>query len=646
MHHKQAYAEAVSKIDWNAVKEDIKAVLTNSQDFWPADYGNYGPFFIRQAWHCAGSYRISDGRGGCEGGRQRFNPELSWDDNTNLEKAKKLLWPIKQKYGLGLSWGDLIILTGTTSIEAMGGPNFGFCAGRIDSVDGSESLLLGPTPEQLERFPCPVNGECKPPFGTTTIGLIYVNPEGPMGKPDPAGSANDVRVTFSNMNMNDMETVALIGGGHAFGRTHGACPKGPGPSPIEDPTNPWPGMCGSGKGKDAFTSGFDGPWTTDPTRWDNNYFHELLNNEWEVYIGPGGKHQWRTVNGTQGIMMLTSDISLLHDPRGEYIKYVKMFAENITLFEEAFAAAWYKLTTRDMGPAARCVGPWVPPPQPFQNPLPPPPANPPNYGAIAIELKGLLAETPALRAEFIALAHQCAATYRVTDHIGGCNGARIRFAPEAAFPSNAGLDATLAALGRVRDEHDGLSWADLIVLAGAVAVQEGAHGDVRLPFCPGRTDASEGNSLLHEVLHADATAADIKYYADLAGMSLWEYVVLAARPRSERLLAAQGYDGPWADDFFATLLNTQWVKTSSKAGKVQYVSAAGDVNMLPSDMALVWDPELLAIAQQLGQMERKAFEWEFARVWNRRMTVERFDGPASNECYRQAHDAPSPLAAF
>lgn len=359
--------KSFSELDLDAVKKDIVAMLTVSQSFWPADFGNYGPFLIRQAWHCSGSYRRSDGRGGCDGGRQRFEPELSWADNTNLDKAKTLLWPIKDKYGAALSWGDLMILAGDTAIESMGGPWFGFCGGRIDDADGSASTLLGPTKEQQELDPCPVNGQCKSPLGTTTVGLIYVNPEGPMGVPDPIGSAGDVRDTFARMGMDDRETVALIGGGHTFGKAHGACKLGPGPSPAEDPANPWPGLCANG----TFTSGFEGAWSSTPTQWSNNYFTELVNNEWENFIGPGGHYQWRIMgNPSSKLMMLTSDMSLLNDPLMKYQPIVTEFAQNVTAFAQAFGAAWYKLTTRDMGPVTRCLGKYVPPAQPFQNPLP------------------------------------------------------------------------------------------------------------------------------------------------------------------------------------------------------------------------------------------------------------------------------------
>lgn len=380
---------------------------------------------MRLAWHVSGSYRSSDGRGGAEGGRQRFDPERSWPDNTNLDKARALLWPIKQKYGEGLSWGDLFVLAGTTAIEAMGGPVLGFCGGRIDDVDGSQSVGLGgaphglDAPEQNPAMPCETQGDCHAPLGATTIGLIYVNPEGPQGQPDPAASALQVRDTFARMGMNDTETVALIGGGHTFGKTHGACPDGAGASPAEDPVHPWPGKCGSGKGSDSFTSGFEGPWTTTPTRWSNSYFEALHGHEWEVYRGPGGHHQWQVKGGPsptapashptgsttpESVMMLTSDVSLKKDAR--YSPIVASFAGNAAAFEHAFKHAWYKLMTRDMGPHSRCSGPEVPPPQPFQRPLPPVDAasSPVDYTAVRAPPRLLPTAGASLSAAVSALA--------------------------------------------------------------------------------------------------------------------------------------------------------------------------------------------------------------------------------------------------
>eukprot|EP00929_Paragymnodinium_shiwhaense_P087977 TRINITY_DN4816_c0_g1_i1.p1 TRINITY_DN4816_c0_g1~~TRINITY_DN4816_c0_g1_i1.p1 ORF type:complete len:415 (-),score=86.19 TRINITY_DN4816_c0_g1_i1:286-1530(-) len=349
------YDSALTKLDTHAVMADITKLLTDSKDCWPADYGNYGPLFVRLAWHCSGTYRESDRKGGCGGGRQRFEPERSWPDNTNLDKARSLLWPIKEKYGDGLSWGDLFTLAGTTAIQSMGGPVKDVCMGRVDSPDGTESLDLGPSPEQEKVAPCEVQGHCKKPLGSTTVGLIYLNPEGPVAKgpdgtwapnPDPAESAKDVRDAFGRMGWNDEETVALIGGGHAFGKTHGACPKGPGPSPKENITNPWPGMCGTGVGKDAFTAGFEGPWTTTPTQWSNEYFRVLVKNTWEKHIGPGGHWQWRIKDASgpeAGLMRLTSDVALLYDP--EYKNICEKFAKDQTALDDAFASAWLKLMT-------------------------------------------------------------------------------------------------------------------------------------------------------------------------------------------------------------------------------------------------------------------------------------------------------------
>ena len=477
----------------------------------PADFGNYGPFMIRQAWHCAGSYRSWDGRGGCDGARQRFEPERSWDDNTNLDKSKTLLWPIKQKYGLGLSWGDLITLTGTTAIESMGGPMFGFCAGRIDDEDGSDSVELGPNAEQQRLAPCPVNGECKSPLGATTIGLIYVNPEGPMGQPVPLASALEVRDTFARMGMNDAETVALIGGGHAFGKAHGACPLGPGLPPDRDPAHPWVSPCPNG----TFTSGFEGSWTTTPTQWSNNYFHELLGYEWEAVTGPGNHTQWRVKGGgPPKVMMLTSDMGLLHDPAGIYQQWLKAYRDNVTLFDEAFGRAWYKLMTRDMGPVSRCVGPDVPPAQPWQFPLPPAPTPEqlPDFAevrtAVAVAMRTAVADltpdyvreagggrAPTYLGVLVQLAWQCASTLRSTDFQGGCNGARIRFAPESDWPENAAMDRAVGLLRPVYAAFQragwALSWADLIVFAGQVALEQAGAAPLR--FCPRRTDASDGS---------------------------------------------------------------------------------------------------------------------------------------------------------
>jgi catalase (peroxidase I) len=352
----QTYDKAVRELNIRDVMDDLEVLMTHSQSCWPADFDHYGPLFIRNAWHCSGTFRTSDGMGGCSGGRSRYEPERSWEDNTNLDKARALLAPVKIKYGDGLSWGDLFVLAGTTAIKQMGGPVSEFCAGRIDAVDGTESLTLGPSPQQERVAPCEVQGKCEQPVGTTTIGLIYVNPEGPAKEledgamvqdPDPAKSAIEIRDVFGRMGMNDTETVALIGGGHAFGKCHGACPRSAGFPPKENIDHPWIGHCGTGKGADTVTSGIEGPWTTTPTKWSNKFFTGLREHEWEKHFGPGGKWQWR-ISGAQGpladVMRLTTDMALKYD--SEYSKIVDKYAADLEVLNRAFDAAWFKLTHR------------------------------------------------------------------------------------------------------------------------------------------------------------------------------------------------------------------------------------------------------------------------------------------------------------
>lgn len=646
--------------DLTKVKADIISLIHSSQPEWPADVfngqPNYGPFFVRQAWHCSGSYRRFDGRGGCDGGRQRFNPELSWDDNTNLDKAKTLLWPIKHKYGAGLSWGDLIILAGTTAIEDMGGPVLGFCAGRIDDMNGKASDLLGPTHEQKEDEPCAVNGDCQPPFGTTTIGLIYVNPEGPMGNPDPLGSAPQVRDTFNRMGMNDTETVALIGGGHAFGKTHGACPLGAGPSPKEDPSNPWPGLCGSGP-QNVYTSGFEGPWTFTPTNWSNFYFRHLLAFDWNLTQSPGEKYQWYNAS-LPGLMMLTSDVSLKFDP--SYAALVKTYANDIGVLETQFAHAWYKLTTRDMGPATRCLGPWVPPPQPFQNPLPPPPSQLPDFTKVRQQLLPLIFPSQpnppsCLPADmlpdgslyngaiFISLAYQCAATFRQTDYLGGCNGARIRFPPESQWPVNAGITEALQLLQPLQAAFaPALSWADLIVFAAQVALEQAvpSTSTFQLTFCPGRTDATngDGSEYLAPLLNGAANWTDIKQRWDIMGFTQEEMVALSGRPRSPSLQAALGYQGSWTTNpsllsnlYFNNLLDLTWIQDPSLQSQYLANATSPQLFLTQSDLQLYWEADPKAIAQEYAS-DNDFFLSNFASAWTKLMNIDRFNGPVENIC--------------
>eukprot|EP00466_Bigelowiella_natans_P011256 jgi/Bigna1/87257/estExt_fgenesh1_pg.C_180110 len=708
----EGFKEALMKIDFDGVRQDLKKLFKDSKDFWPADYGNYAPFFVRLAWHNSGSYRTSDGRGGADGGRQRFDPERSWDDNTNLDKARRLLWPIKSKYGVGLSWGDLIVLAGNTAIESMGGPILGFCAGRIDDPNGKASEPLGPSSIQEELFPCEVNGQCKSPLGSTTVGLIYLNPEGPMGKPDPALSSMDivllegglfltpfdddddelflktkaqVRDSFGRMAMNDSETVALIGGGHAFGKTHGACPAGPGPSPKDDPFNPWPGKCDSGKGKDAFTSGFEGPWTPNPTAWDNGYFVNLLKYEWEVHKatimikitvikkwpclqirggGPGGKHQWRVANAsqspvapgpqgdTQRIMALTSDISLIKDPTGKYPEIVRQFAASQADFDFAFAHAWYKLTTRDMGPVTRCIGKDVPPPQPFQYPLPDPlpPSKLANFKLVEKAVVELLGDAPSespLTPLFLRLAWRCASTFRQTDYQGGCNGARIRFEPQSKWNTTKGIDAALRALVPVKDKFgNGLSWADLIVLAGNVAVEVGSRDRISLSFCGGRTDAKDGRG--SQYLSPKVTGSfhdrlgELRDAIVLLGLTPREFTALSGAHSFGRMhanVSGFGEGMAWtrepsvlSNDYFQTLLQEEWRPyTVPKTGKVLYKAEGKQLFMLKTDLMLRADAELLQHVEEFAGDEGAFFE-TFAHAWTKLMNADRFEGPLGNVC--------------
>jgi len=654
------YTAALAKLDLDAVKEDLKKLFKFSQDFWPADYGNYGPLFVRLAWHCSGSYRTSDGRGGCDGGRQRFDPERSWADNTNLDKARALLWPIKEKYGLGLSWGDLMILAGTTAVESMGGPILGFCAGRIDDTDGSASYDLGPTPQQEQDKPCPINGQCKTPLGSTTIGLIYLNPEGPMAQPLPHQSAAEVRDSFGRMNMNDSETVALIGGGHAFGKTHGACPAGAGPSPKEDPTNPWPGECGTGKGKDAFTSGFEGPWTTTPTWWGNEYFRNLLAHKWEVHKGPGGHFQWRISNATGDLaklMRLTTDISLTQDPTGTYQQLVQDFAGDQEKFNHAWKHAWYKLTSRDMGPVTRCMGKDVPPPQPWQHPLPPTPSKLADFAHVKMEVKRTLKSRssilppdefngePYYGALYVRLAWQCASTFRQTDYLGGCNGARIRLSPAKFWPANAALDKALLLLKPIKDQFgSGLSWADLIVLAGSVALEEA--GGKQIGFCGGRTDAEDGSGwqyLEPKVSGATNSTVALKDFVQGMGLSYREMAALIGGGHSLGKMHPDrsGFQGSWTEDptrlsndYFRTLLTETWEKFTTPGGLQQFKAKGKNLYMLNIDLLFMYDAELQSITQEYAS-DNELFLQDFTTAWTKIVNADRFDGPTANICEKE-----------
>lgn len=667
---KQDRVTTSADLDLHLVQQDIKNILTKSQSFWPADFGNYGPLLIRQAWHCAGSYRASDGHGGCDGGRQRFDPERSWDDNVNLDKSKQLLWPIKQKYGKSLSWGDLLILAGNAAIESMGGPVLGFCGGRTDDDDGRDSLELGPSPQQNQVAPCEVNGKCDFPLGATTLGLIYVNPEGPMGVPDPVKSAGEIRDVFSRrMGFSDVETVALIAGGHTFGKAHGACPAGPGPSPLESPRHPWPGGLCPHNG--VVTSGFEGQWTDNPTEWSSDFLTNLLQFTWKPIQGSGHKTQW--ANDKQPtLMMLTSDVALIHDSK--YAALVKRFAENATDFRTQFAKAWYQLTTRDMGPPTRCLGNLVAPPQHFQFPLPAPPKkqSAEAWQHVRAEVHKVMVmpqpsvlptDSSSYASLFVQLAWSCAATFRSTDYQGGCNGARIRLAPQANWKVNQDMENVLKLLQPVKQQFEStVSWADLIVLAAQVALEQGAaaatvddsSSSFRLSFCPGRSDAVTGDTgsrfLSPPLNYSVSSVNEWQQRAAIMGLTPRQWVALNGRLRSPGQLGRLGYmsqtytsrPNELSNAYFVALANHDWQPFKvPNTGVLQFQSTSDpSLYLTPSDLVLLDDPALFSIVQEYAA-DAMVFRADFAAAWTQLMNADRFNGPTANVC-----DDPANTIAF
>lgn len=649
------------------MRDDLEKLLTDSQDFWPADFGNYGPFMIRLSWHCAGSYRNSDGRGGCDGARIRQIPEFGWPDNANLDKALRILQPIKDKYGDSLSWGDLIALVGDVSITSMGGPSIGFCGGRIDDDDGSASLKLGPSEEQESVAFCEVNGLCDFPLGPTTVGLIYVNPAGPLESSDPVASVADIRRSFGTMGMNDRETVALIGGGHSFGKVHGACLTGAGPGPLEQPDDPWPGTCGEpgspdfGRGNNTFTSGFEGPWTNRPTEWTNIYFTSLLEFNWVEVLGPGGNIQWRIedLGEDEGgnVRMLTSDIALLKDPI--YLELVKEFAADITALETAFAEAWYKLVTRDMGPVTRCLGDEVPEARPFQRPLPPPgePLADEVLASIKSEIeKALYAWGYDMTSDyfgyksyngalFVNLAFQCASTFRATDFLGGCNGATIRFSPESEFAGNEGTGEVIAVLESIANKYEGLSISDTIVLAGNIALE--SAGSAELNFCQGRTDAVPTDELPRELetlaprTYVPDPIVSVRDNEQVMGLDAYDTVALAGRLRSPTQQRRLGYKGSYGSDpsklsneFYRLLISEDWVPVEEGAEvglTTEYRAEGQDIFITGADLVLTMDDEYRKIVTEFAEDEQKFLE-QFSLSWTKIMNADRFDGPDGNVC--------------
>ena len=670
------------------MERDIRNILTRSRPFWPADYGNYGPLLIRLAWHAAGSYRTYDGRGGADGGRMRFEPERSWEDNTNLDKARRLLEPIKKKYGYPLSWGDLIILAGNVAIKEMGGPVLGFCGGRVDDKDGNASILLGPTEEQERFFPCPEGTLCKEPLGSSVKGLIYVNPVGPLGKPDPIHSAKDITDVFGRMAMNDSETVALIAGGHEFGKSHGACPSGAGDPPNENEMNPWEGKCGyhdmKGKGPNTFTSGLELVWTSNPIKWEYEYIDNLLKYEaqWKKYIGPGGsgKWQWKIQgfyskvpsapnvdgSGRQDIGMLTSDVALLRCPK--YFEILKNFHNCKSCLDKAFMHAWYKLTTRDMGPRSRCINDNAPPAQPWQLPLPEAPKNIHiNYERIKNRINEIMNEDPKMRGKFARLSWQCSSNFRSTDYFGGCNGARIRLKPQKDWSVNENLEIAFEKLSLIKSSSESnLSWSDLIILAGNVAIEY--YFERNLSFCPGRTDAKEGGGgpdyLKPKIGDAyDKASLDkLKDAIETSGLTKPEFTALygggyhigdtedcnglfcnrRAFVKDKVLVPLKGSSRSFhhrktpLNKFFKDLFENQWepmavLSVYNIKGITIFKAKGNEDYMLPQDLFFRDDPELSSVSKDFAR-DQRLFEDTFLKAWTKLANIDRFKGPMANEC--------------
>ncbi|WP_336023739.1 catalase/peroxidase HPI [Halobellus salinisoli] len=679
------YAEEFESLDLDEVKADIEEVMTTSQDWWPADYGHYGPLFIRMAWHSAGTYRTTDGRGGASGGRQRFPPLSSWPDNVNLDKARRLLWPVKQKYGRKLSWGDLLVLTGNVALESMGFETFGFAGGREDAFEPDKAVDWGPEDEwevsSPERFD--EDGNLKGQLGNTVMGLIYVNPEGPNGEPDLEGSARNIRESFGKMAMNDEETAALIAGGHTFGKVHGADSGdnlGPEPeaAPIEKQGLGWESEHGSGKGPDTITSGIEGPWTQAPIKWDMGYLDNLLDYEWEAHKGPGGAWQWRPVDEEledavpdahdpsekQTPMMLTTDVALKRDP--EYREILERFQEDPRTFQEAFAKAWYKLIHRDMGPPERFLGPEVPDEEMlWQDPLPDADYDLIGEGETA-ELKTEILESDLSVSQLVKTAWAAASTYRDSDKRGGANGARIRLEPQRSWEVNEpeALDTVLETYEGIQAEFNGsrtddvrVSLADLLVLGGNAAVEQAAADagyDVEVPFEPGRTDATpeQTDEESFEVLEPEAdgfrnyrgdgaerSTEDILVdRADLLNLTAEEMTVLVGGMRS---LGAtyRGTDlGVFThepetlnNDFFVNLLDveTEWEPVSEDDETFEgYDRDTGELKWKGTRADLIFgsNARLRALAEVYASDDaEEAFVQDFVDAWHDVMTLDRFD---------------------
>ena len=674
-----SYAEAFKTLDVDALKKDIEQVMTTSQDWWPADYGHYGPLFIRMTWHAAGTYRISDGRGGGGSGHQRFAPLNSWPDNGNLDKARRLLWPVKQKYGRKISWADLIIFAGNCALESMGFKTFGFAFGRPDVWEADETNW-GSEETWLASERHSDNGELQGPLGADHMGLIYVNPEGPNGNPDPMAAATYIRQTFKRMAMNDEETVALIAGGHTFGKAHGAAPDSTvGPEPegasIEEQGFGWRNTHGSGKAGDTITSGLDGAWTNDPVKWDNNFFENLHNHEWELTKSPAGKSQYTPKNAAavatvpdahdpskkHAPIMLTTDLSLRTDPA--YAEISKRFLENLSDFEDAFARAWFKLLHRDMGPRSRYLGPLAPAePLLWQDPVPD--ADHELIGEQDIsDLKAKVLASGLSASQLVSTAWASAATFRGTDKRGGANGARIRLAPQKDWEVNnpAELEKALQTLEQIQTEFNSaqtggkkVSLADLIVLAGCAGVEQAAGQNVQVPFTPGRTDASQEWTDVESFAVLEPTADGFRNYVEaenresaevllveracMLTLTAPEMAVLVGGMRALNANSGQSEHGVFTDrpgtlsnDFFVNLLdmNTEWQASSASQDVFEGRDRrTGDLKWTGTrvDLAFGSNSELRAIAEAYGCDDAQAeFVRDFVAAWDKVMNLDRFD---------------------
>jgi catalase-peroxidase len=681
MHNEFNYAEEFKSLDLNALKNDLYALMTDSQDWWPADYGHYGPFFIRMAWHSAGTYRIGDGRGGACSGTLRFAPLNSWPDNGNLDKARRLLWPIKQKYGQKISWADLMILTGNCALESMGFKTFGFGGGREDIWEPEGDIYWGPESEWLEDKRYTGDRELDNPLGAVQMGLIYVNPEGPNGKPDPLASARDIRETFGRMAMNDEETVALIAGGHTFGKTHGAGdPSHVGVEPegakIEEMGFGWKNSYKSGKGIDTITSGLEGAWTHTPIEWDNSYFDTLFGYEWELVKSPAGAQQWAPKNsaGSDTVadahdpnkkhapMMATTDLALIMDP--DYLKISKRFHENLDVFEDAFARAWYKLTHRDMGPKARYLGSDVPTETLiWQDPIP----NI-DYELIDNEdianLKKIISESNLTTSQLVTTAWASASTYRGTDKRGGANGARLALLPQKNWEVNQPnkLSEVLDTLNSIKNNFNNsqsgnrkISLADLIVLAGYVGVENAAKNsgyDVGFDFKPGRNDAKqeETDKDSFDVLEpksdgfrnyikdginipAEELLLDKSHLLTLTAPEMTVLVggmrVLNTNVRGSQHGVLTKNPGSLSNDFFINLLDmsTEWEAISGSANLFEGRDrTSGDIKWMATRADLIFgsNSQLRAIAEVYACNDSKEkFVHDFVKVWSKVMNLHR-----------------------